>query len=77
MSSSMVFVRARRRRRLKRLPSVQKWVVDAGWEVIFCLTVLYAEEEREQCGSQNASLLDAVGDWEAVRETHCALPDLC
>ena len=53
---------------MKRLPSVQKWVVDAGWEVIFCLTVLYAEEEREQCGSQNASLLDAVGDWEAVRQ---------
>ena len=25
-----------------------------------------AEEDGEQCGSQNASLLDAVGDWEAA-----------
>ena len=40
--------------------------VDAVWRVLFCLTKHYAEEDGEQCGSQNASLLDAVGDWEAA-----------
>ena len=40
--------------------------VDAIWQVLFCLTVHDAEEDGELCGSQDASLLDAVGDGEAV-----------
>ena len=42
--------------------------VDAIWQVLFCLTEHDAEEGGEQCGGQNASLLDAVGDGEAVRQ---------
>ena len=42
--------------------------VDAVWQVLFCLTEHVAEEDGEQCGSQNASLLDAVGDGEAARQ---------
>ena len=44
--------------------------VDAVWQVVFCLTEHAAEEEEdgEQCRGQNASLLDAVGDGEAVRQ---------
>ena len=34
--------------------------VDAVWQVVFCLTKHDAEEDGEQCGGQNASLLDAV-----------------
>ena len=34
--------------------------VDAVWQVPFCLTEHDAEEDGEQCGGQNASLLDAV-----------------
>ena len=41
--------------------------VDAVWQVLFCLTEHDAEEAGEQCGGQNASLLDAVGDGEAAR----------
>ena len=41
--------------------------VDAVWQVVFCLTEHDAEENGEQCGGQNASLLDAVGDVEAAR----------
>ena len=41
---------------------------DAVWQVVFCLTEHGAEEDGEQCGGQNASLLDAVGDGEAVRQ---------
>ena len=40
--------------------------VDAVWQVVFCLTEHDAEEDGEQCGGQNASLLDAVGDREAL-----------
>ena len=36
--------------------------VDAVWQVLFCLTEHDAEEDGEQCGGQNASLLDAVGE---------------
>ena len=51
--------------------------VDAIWQVIFCLTEHGAEEDGEQCGGQNASLLDAVGDGKSCpTETHCASPDL-
>ena len=35
---------------------------DAFWQVLFCLTEHDAEEDGEQCGGQNASLLDAVGE---------------
>ena len=42
--------------------------VDAVWQVIFCLAEIDAEEDGEQCLGQNASLLDAVGDGEAVRQ---------
>ena len=40
--------------------------VDAIWQVLFCLTEHDAEEDGEQRGGQNASLLDAVGDQEAA-----------
>ena len=40
--------------------------VDALWQVLFCLTEHGAEEDGEQCGGQNASLLDAVGDGKAA-----------
>ena len=69
----MVFVRARRRRRLKRLPSVRKMDVDAFWQVLFYLAEHDAEEDGEQCGGQNTSLLDAVGDGEAVRQRSIVL----
>ena len=58
MSSSIVFVRAWRRRRLKRL----KTDVDAIWQVLFCLTEHAAEEDEEKCGGRDAPLLDATGD---------------
>ena len=41
---------------------------EAVWQVLFCLTGHDAEEDGEQCGGQDASLLDAVGDGEAVRQ---------
>ena len=41
---------------------------DAVWQVLFCLTEHDAEEDGEQCGGQDASLLDAVGDGEAARQ---------
>ena len=40
--------------------------VHAVWQVLFCLTVHDAEEDGEQFGGQDASLLDAVGDREAA-----------
>ena len=42
--------------------------VDAVWQVLFCLTKHDAEEDGEQCGGQDASLLDAAGDGEADRQ---------
>ena len=42
--------------------------VDAIWQVLFCLTEHDAEENGEQCGGQNASLLDSVGDGEAAQK---------
>ena len=42
--------------------------VAADRQVLFCLTEHDAEEGGEQCGGQNASLLDAVGDGEAARQ---------
>ena len=39
---------------------------DAVWQVLFCHTEHDAEEDGEQCGGQNASLLDTVGDGEAA-----------
>ena len=42
--------------------------VDAIWQVLFCLTEHDAKGDGEQCWSQNASLLDAVGDGEAARQ---------
>ena len=60
--------------------------VDAVWQVLFFLKKHDAEEDGEQCGGQNAFLLDAVGDGEGARQrsivlhltlvTHCASPDL-
>ena len=38
------------------------------WQVVICLKDHDTEEDEEQCGGQNASLLDAVGDVEAVRQ---------
>ena len=40
--------------------------VDAVWQILFCFTEHGAEEDGEQCGGQNTSLLDAVGDGEAA-----------
>ena len=40
--------------------------VDAIWQVQFCLTNHDAKEYGEQCGGQDASLLDIVGDGEAA-----------
>ena len=34
--------------------------VDVVWQVLFCLTEHDAEEDGEQCGSQDASPLDTV-----------------
>ena len=42
--------------------------VDAVWQVLFCPTEHDAEEDGEQCGGQNASLLDAVGDGKAAQQ---------
>ena len=42
--------------------------VDALWQVLLSLVEHDAEEDGEQCGGQNASLLDAVGDGEAARQ---------
>ena len=42
--------------------------VDAVWQILFCLTERAAEEDGEQCGGQNAALLDAVGNGEAARQ---------
>ena len=51
--------------------------VHAVWQVLFCLTEHDAEEDGEQCGGQNASLLDTVGDGGSCpTETNCAAPDL-
>ena len=47
--------------------------VDAVWHVLFCLTEHDAEDDGEQCGGQNASLLDTVGDGEAARQRSIAL----
>ena len=42
--------------------------VDAVWQVLFCLTEHDAEEDGEQCGGQNASLLDVVREVAAARQ---------
>ena len=42
--------------------------VDAVWQVHFCLTEHNAEEDGEQRGVRNASLLDAVGYGKAARQ---------
>ena len=42
--------------------------IDAVWQVLFCLTEHDAEEDGGQYWGQDASLLDAVGDGEAVRQ---------
>ena len=61
-------------RACEETPKVEETVVcsetdvDAVWQVLFCLTQHDAEEDGEQCGGQNASLLDAVGDGEVARQ---------
>ena len=67
MSTSMIFVRARRRRRLNRLRLFGNGR-NAVWQVFLCLTAHDAEEDGEQCEGQDASLLDAVGDGELARQ---------
>ena len=42
--------------------------VNAIWHIVFCLTEHDAEEDGEQCGGQNASMLDTVGDGEAAQQ---------
>ena len=63
MSSSMVFVRARRRRRLNTAVCSEIHVA-VVWQVLFCLTEHEAEEDGEQDGGQNATPLGAFGDGE-------------
>ena len=40
--------------------------VDTIWQVLFCLMERDVEEDGEQCGGQDASLLDAAGDGEIL-----------
>ena len=47
--------------------------VDAIWQVLLCLIKHDAEEDGEQCGGQDASLLDAIGDGRAGRQRPIAL----
>ena len=47
--------------------------VDAVWQGLFCLMEHDAEKDGEQCGSQDASLLDAVGYGVAVRQKSIVL----
>ena len=47
--------------------------VDAVWQVLFCLAEHDAEEVGEQCGGQDVSPLDAVGDGETVRQRSIVL----
>ena len=47
--------------------------VDADLQVLFCLKEQGAAEDGEQCGGQNASLLDAVGDGEAAQQRSIVL----
>ena len=42
--------------------------VDAIWQVVFCIIKHDAEEDGEQCGGQDASLLDTVGDGGAAQQ---------
>ena len=41
---------------------------NAVWQVLFCFSEHDAEEAGEQCGGQNAPLVDAIGDREAVQQ---------
>ena len=41
--------------------------INAVLQILLSLTELNAEEDGQQCGGQDAPLLDAVGDGEAVR----------
>ena len=42
--------------------------INAVWQIHLCLMEHDAEEDGEQCGGQNASLLNTVGDGETVRQ---------
>ena len=42
--------------------------IDTVWQVLLCLTEHDAEKDGEQCGGQDSSLLDAVGDGEVARQ---------
>ena len=42
--------------------------VDVVWQVLFCFMEHNVEENGEQSGGQDASLLDAVGNGEAVQQ---------
>ena len=61
-------------RACEETPNVEETAVcsetneDAVWQVLLCLTEHEAEEDREQCGGQSASLLDVFGDGEAARQ---------
>ena len=58
----------------KETPKVEETAVcsetdiDAIWLVLFCLTEHDAEEEGEQSGGLNASLIDAFGEGEVARQ---------
>ena len=63
----------------KEMPKVEETAfclemdVDATLQVLFCLTEHDAEEDGEQWGGQNTSLLDATGDREAAQQKHIVL----
>ena len=63
MSSSMVFVRARRLRRLKRLSGRSS----------FASRSMMLKKMENNVGGKDASLLDAVGDGESARQTPIVL----
>ena len=47
--------------------------VETVWQVLFCLTQHDANEDGEQCGGQDASLLDTIGDGEAAQQRSIVL----
>ena len=57
-----------KRRRLKRLPSVRKWMQMPSGRSSFASRSMMLKEMENNVGGQNASLLDAVGDMEAARQ---------
>ena len=67
MRSSMVSVRVRETPKIEETTVCSETDLDTVLQALFCLTE-HDTDAGEQCGGQNASLLDAVGDGEAARQ---------